>query len=1077
MNTKKSKVSKCQAQRAFPRAEINFKGKDIKFSHWEDWKSSQVDPDLIRANVTSLDGETPYSYLLYSKSLDRTQSGRLSAGLLRRYVHVEDGGWWCNGVDPLNNWQPMTWGCFKPDRPYLDPQKQKPIKYEHPKGIKRGTFYLNLTQRLSQQIYDRHQVPQSHIIQTPIPAISWEDEYLPADRPENAIDSTFWATIAANPAIPVILTEGAKKAACLLSHGYPAIGLPGIHGGYSTNTTIEKQKTVRTIVEELNCIAAPGRTLYIAFDQDTKKTTIHNVHVAIRNLSEILKERGVKVHIISWSGPAKGIDDLVMSEGPQALHKAFNQAKTIEDWLWKANPTNQLTIQPKLRLNTPELDSTVLSVIPDRGVFVLASGKGTGKTNLIAQIVKDAPKVVSLSHRIALQRNTCKRWNLNFKNDLDKVKGRFCNSEGYTLRIGLCVDSILSIRGEDIKGGILVIDEFMQVLRHLFTSETCAQKGNRGALIEHLNYLISIARLVILADADANDLGVNYIQQWRSPGDQPPTIVLNEYVGPNFDAIFLETQKIEDAYQRLIDDITLNKKIFVATDGRKAATKLAKKLKRLFPTKTGLLISSETSGEQKQRAFITDPNLHTQRYDWVIATPSLGTGISIEIDHYDLVYGLFNGILTDSDAAQALNRVRAKVPRTIWVTSHSKHQHPVSQSQNPKVIQRSIRRRSLTHSQITRSQLGYKLSPHDRLNDLTHSEPSVDFYCDLVAMENASHNSLRDSLKARLKDEGSKIIEIIPKNHTDELAKEMRDIGRQIQQDEAEAIAQAQNLTPAEVREFNRCENLTQAEKQALEKYRTQSFYCKAELTIEEIIFYGKYGNFIQQLEALLHGCNLSNIRDQAERNKQLQWGRLLTPWDFKYHELKRGARERLGLQEFLNAKAEWTSKSLEDFANKARACRQEIKLYLNLTIKEDSNNNWILSQLLTQLGLKTKLRHRGRRGNQEAVYSLDDEHLAIVNDILQRRQEYRLEQQAIEESSNSDNVTTLVSTEPYLYSDAGAQYENPSSNSCSNPAIFISTELTVQRFKNWVFGQDIFIRRFFYPDRYPNEIEITPTQ
>jgi hypothetical protein len=128
------------SQQDLSRSEENFKGKIIKFGHWQDWISSQVDPDLIRANVTSLDGDTPYSYLLYAPSLDRTRSGRLSAGLLYRYAHLEDGGWWCSGLDPLNNWNPMTWGCFKPDRPYLDPKKQKPIKYEHPKSITRGRF-------------------------------------------------------------------------------------------------------------------------------------------------------------------------------------------------------------------------------------------------------------------------------------------------------------------------------------------------------------------------------------------------------------------------------------------------------------------------------------------------------------------------------------------------------------------------------------------------------------------------------------------------------------------------------------------------------------------------------------------------------------------------------------------------------------------------------------------------------------------------------------------------------------------------------------------------------------------------
>jgi hypothetical protein len=1063
-------------QQDLSRSEENFKGKIIKFGHWQDWISSQVDPDLIRANVTSLDGDTPYSYLLYAPSLDRTRSGRLSAGLLYRYAHLEDGGWWCSGLDPLNNWNPMTWGCFKPDRPYLDPKKQKPIKYEHPKSITRGTFYLNLTQRLAQNIHDRHQIPynppKSQILPT-----TWEDEYITPDRPESNLDLTFWPTVTANPTIPIILTEGAKKAACLLSHGYPAIGLPGIHGGYSTLTTAIGQETLRQLVRELDCIATPGRTIYLAFDQDTKASTRLNVNTAIRNLAALLTERGVNVRVLTWAGHEKGIDDLVASSGPQALHSAFNQADTIETWTWKTNQNNQLTIAPTLRLNTPELDHAMIPAIPDRGLLVLASGKGTGKTNLLAQILKDEPKVISLGHRIALQRNTCDRWSLNFKNDLDKIQGRFFSpDDGYTLRIGLCIDSILSISPDDVSGGILVIDEFMQVLRHLFLGDTCAKKGNRGALIEHLTHLIAAARLVILADADACDAGINYIHQWRPSGDQLPVLILNEYISQSFDTTFLETRKIDDAYQRLTEDIGAGFKTFVAIDSRIASTKLAAKLKALFPEKIGLLINSETSGEPEQRAFITNPNLHVHRYDWIIATPSLGTGVSIEVDHFNLVYGIFKGVLTDGDAAQALNRVRSKVPRIIWAAAHGQNQTFISQSQNPRTIQRSLRRRSFVAAQILRSQLGYKLSPHDREDDLTHSEPSVDFYCDLLAMENASHNAFSTALKARLQAEGSAITEVIPQNHTEDFAQAMRDLTRTIKQAEAKTITQARNLTPTELQQLTYRENLSQEDQQAIEKHRIQAFFCKTELTPDEIIFHGKYGNPIQQLEALLYGCDISNARDKNDREQQQQWGALLTPWDLKYHEVKRFAREKLGLSEFLSAKAQWTSESLDKFAELARACRRDIKLYLNLTIKEDSNNNWILSQLLTQIGLKTKLRHQGKRGQQESVYSLDDEHLAIVSAILQRRQEYRLEQADSKPTHYLDSETPLVSIHASLYSEAGGQYENDSDDPPDSPTIFISTELTTQRFKNWVFDQNLEIRRFFYPDRSLTPIEITPT-
>lgn len=1074
--------------------EENAKGKIIESTHWMDWRSSQVDPDIIRANVISLDGDAAYSYLLYAPGLDRNRSGRLSAGLLYRYGHLQDGGWWCNGADPLNNWQPMLWGCFKPDRPYLDPKKQKSIKYEHPKGAPRGTFFLNLPWRLSRQIADRSPENAQNVFQTtntkptaPQAGSSWEDEVRLPERRENAIDPNFWRWVSANPDVPVILTEGAKKAGCLLSHGYAAIGLPGIHGGYSTLTTPIGKETIRQLVRELDCIATPGRTVYLAFDQDTKPTTVQNVRIAIRNLSAVLKNRGVTVRVITWASGAKGIDDLVASQGTQALHTAFDQADSIETWTWKVNQGNQLTIAPTVKLNVPELSQSQLEqAIPaielKTGTIAIASGKGTGKTNLIAELLKAEPKVVSIGHRVALQRNTCHRWQLDFKNDLDKIHGRYCTSQGYTQRIGLCIDSILSIRPEDVIDGVLVIDEFMQVLRHLILGDTCAKDGKRGALIEHLTHLLSIARLVILADADANDTGIHYLHQWRA--DRKLVLIQNDHIAPSFPATFLDTKQINDVYTRLIADLQAGNRIFIATDSRAGSKKLLEKLSQDCPTLKGLLVNSETSGEPEQRAFITNPNANVHRYDWVMGTPSLGTGVSIEVDHFDRVYGIFKGILTDGDAAQALNRVRSNVPRIIWAAEKGGDPTRLHTSPNPRVIQRAIRQRSSTSANLLRSQLGYKLFPMESENDLRRSDPSIDLYCDLLAQDNASHLSFNASLKARLQHEGSTVEVVIPEGHDADFASAMRDISKLITQKDAQAIAIARSLTPYEIETLNYQDARTKEDQDALEKVAIQAFFCKTDITAENVLFYHKHHSAIRQLEALLYGCEVSIRRDKNELDAQLQWGSLLTPWDLTGHEVKRAVREKLGLSKFLSLTESWTHQDSQEIADLARTYRKDIKTYLNLTIPESADNNWIVAQLLHQVGLRTKANYKGKRGEQQAVYSLEPEHFAIVAEILQHRQEFRLhqaaqelqEQQSQEALEDMQSSTETVLNPAHLYPLDEAPYNARSTDppvpdspaievNFRHQTIFSSQQKRVLSFQEWVSEQKNQIRDFFYPN------------
>ncbi|WP_331001064.1 hypothetical protein [Nostoc commune] len=118
----------------------------IESPHWNEWLASAVDPEIIVLNLVSLLNNLPYDYLLYSDRISRRNDGRLRDQLLQKYRHIEHGGWWCSGVDPLDNCNPMLWGCFKPDIPRRDSQKiEKFIKYEHPYRVPTRAFFLRVT--------------------------------------------------------------------------------------------------------------------------------------------------------------------------------------------------------------------------------------------------------------------------------------------------------------------------------------------------------------------------------------------------------------------------------------------------------------------------------------------------------------------------------------------------------------------------------------------------------------------------------------------------------------------------------------------------------------------------------------------------------------------------------------------------------------------------------------------------------------------------------------------------------------------------------------------------------------------
>ena len=216
----------------------------LKPEHLEELvNSSGIDLHLVKLNFRSLEDKNAYDYLFISELIPRTNTGIVKSRWLERYAHVNAGGWWCSGVDVLNNWHMMEWGCFKPNQPRIN-EKGKSIKYEHPPCTPTRIFCLRVTLQIWQQVAERYNVK----------------------LPENvamAHDGApigFWKWVMEHN-IPIIICEGVKKAASLLTQGYAAIGVPGITSGYR----VVKDKFGKVIRRQLIADLAALRLLNVLF--------------------------------------------------------------------------------------------------------------------------------------------------------------------------------------------------------------------------------------------------------------------------------------------------------------------------------------------------------------------------------------------------------------------------------------------------------------------------------------------------------------------------------------------------------------------------------------------------------------------------------------------------------------------------------------------------------------------------------------------------------------------------------------------------------------------------------------------
>lgn len=425
--------------------------------HYEEWTiGSGVHPDLVRLNVRSLSGDEAYSELLYSEKVPRRNDGRLRDGVLKQYAHLEAGGWWCSGIDILTG-EDDPWGCFKPNHPRLS-QEGKPIKYEHPYRSPTGIFCHKVPWSVGLVIAKVHGLQKQYAARILKAATEpFESKHLrkffnkrnqkrDLTAPQEADllklshlsheDPDFWQWVLNHPEIPVVITEGAKKAGGLLTCGWVAIALPGIYNGYRTPKDVLGTKIGKPhLIPQLEPFA-DGRKIIFGFDQDEKPTTLMNVRKAIYTTAQLfLAASQCECQVAQWSG-AKGIDDLKVTQGEAAVKNAI--ASALDFFGFLADGVRQLTY-PVTQTIDPSLRYLPYLNLEQAGkVIALKAPKGKGKTHAVGQALKgmELPCLI-LGHRNHLLDQLAQRYNIVSNGDLRSPESQDILIERLCAKLGI----------------------------------------------------------------------------------------------------------------------------------------------------------------------------------------------------------------------------------------------------------------------------------------------------------------------------------------------------------------------------------------------------------------------------------------------------------------------------------------------------------------------------------------------------------------------------------------------------------------------------------------------------------------
>ncbi|MBE9007426.1 DUF3854 domain-containing protein [Fortiea sp. LEGE XX443] len=969
-------------------------------------KGSSIDLYLAQLNFKSLQGAIAYEYLLISELLPRTNVGMIKSGWLQRYSHITTGGWWCAGLDPLNNWQLMEWGCFKPDQPRTK-DDGKAIKYEHPPSTPTRVFYLRVTLEVWQETAQRYNLN------------------LPNDISVNSSGEAvgFWQWVMEQN-IPVIICEGAKKAAALLTQGYAAIAIPGITSGYRVVKDGFGKVTSRQLIPDLRLFATAKRSVYICFDFETKPKTIAAVNNAIAQIGSLFQEKNCIVRVIELPGPEKGVDELIVAKNASAFNKIYRQSVDLEIYLAQTKPHTELTIPPALTINRPYLGEISF---PSSGLVGVKSAKGTGKTTALQAIVKEAKNknqpVLLITHRIQLGKFLCDKvginWGLNTNNHhlLSYVETKITES------FGLCVDSIWKINSDNWQGGIVILDEVEQLLWHLLNSDTC--KNKRVKILKNFQKLITTVLktggLVIAQDADLSDVSLEYLHGLSGTKLMPWVLVNQWKPQRGWDITFYDSPNPTPLIHQLELDLLAGRKCYVTTDSRSGRyscetienylKERLEKLRYQFPK--SLVISSRTTNTPGHAAveFVATINQKIADYDTLFVTPSLGTGISIDVQHFDRVYGIFQGVIPDSEARQALARVRDNVPRIVWCAKRGigligsgstnyrllSDWYQANQTENLALLSPlhkidvdlplvydpiHLRTWAKLSARVNASIRLYRQSMQDGLTADGHQ---------IWLRSNAVHNNIiRDLRLAFLATDPSDlatrkrlILEIVKvqKDWSDkrqkakDIKQQMQEIKQKNQLVTATIIAETKDIDYVEYQQLSSKNSLTDVERNQIYKYTLKQKYG-VEVT-PLLKMRDDQGYYAQLLihYYLTHESDYFHVRDQYEWQQQLLWGegKVFLP-DIKTYTFKVEAMRALGMVQFLDPERKFAENDadllwLREVVDQHS---KHIKRVLGIDLvreEETISPIKILSKLLKLLGLKLKSVNEGYQLDPDTFY------------------------------------------------------------------------------------------------------------
>lgn len=829
-----------------------------------------------------------------------------------------------------------------------------------------------------------------------------------------------------------------KPAIASLRLGIPVIGGNGVNHASSPQqlkATLEALKTSQVV-------------LYVDAGMLGNKTVL----AAYGRTIKLVESWGYQVVIAWWGQFTKAdgdIDEISDDRLAQIQYldpQTFLDIASKEQWRQKVGEAqkklNTLSYKPDILINQkyfPSLDELQkIKALPNHGILNLVGPKGSGKSTLTKEIKgyyrSQGYEIISITPRIALGREQAFKWDIEWLGDIgaDNVSLDFIAEN--TRQLGLCFDSIHRIANRDFTEKTLIIfDESELGFNHLITSKTL--KDRRSFILKTLENILKDCLnnegLIILSDADLTDISVDYCQALCP--DTSIFTVVNEAKPQSWDVDFYtNSQTGADVKSAIFDDIENGLKLIIPVDNQGEAEALDREISKRFPDKKVIRIDRTTTETEAGRKFVEQINLsiRNEKPDVLIHTGSMGTGCSIDGEHYDKksgqkqyfeeiyhwfdkVYGLFFGVIEPSQCRQYLARFRKPVPRIIWA-KESGFKDDSCKSFLPDVIKRNLFKNS--EQTLNIMELAKELAGGEDADDLavlnalngmmnretgTWDNPHIDLYCQVKARRNYGLSQLAVQLRQELIEEGHTVRDYVSErsNAISDMIKATKEA---IKVEQAVAIANAPDIPLKQAQSINRKATTTEDERNQATKAFLSAEFPDIELTPDfihdwvlrdrrrelnavKLFFFTQNPEVAKQLDT----------QEWRQKLKQFSQGAVFLP-DIKTYLPKVKLLNDLGLFDLIdlnNPEREYrgTDKDVMDFKERAYFMRHRIYTAFGLTVTKNTYPMALIEKLAKRIGIrfysnKYKIKGETVRGYRIVTQELNDPSRKMILESLSRR-------------------------------------------------------------------------------------------